>query len=100
MVPLLPGGFRPERSGPAALIVVYADWCGFCSEFMPKLEKMRTSIPARVYKVNGDEDLRAQDWGVNGYPTVLYRPTAGGLYKYNGTRTQQGITSFIRSLER
>jgi len=95
----LPSGFRPERSGPAALIMVYAEWCGFCSEFMPQLKAMESKIPARVYKVDGDQDPRAQQWNITGYPTLLYRPTAGGLYKYNGARTLAGITAFIRSLE-
>lgn len=67
---------------------------------MPQLKQMQSKIPARVYKVNGDEDIRAQQWNVTGYPTLLYRPTTGGLYKYNGARTQEGINAFIRSLER
>lgn len=96
----LPQSFRPSRSGPAALILVYAEWCGFCQEFMPALKKMESNIAARVYGVNGDEDARTQQWKIEGYPTLLYRPRQGGLYKYEGDRSLQSINAFINSLER
>jgi thiol-disulfide isomerase/thioredoxin len=40
MLRTLPKEFDPSRPGPAALIVVMVDWCGYCREFKPQLDKM------------------------------------------------------------
>lgn len=60
---------------------------------------MEPKIPTRVYGVNGDEDARTQEWKIDGYPTLLYRPRSGGLYKYDGDRSLQSINTFINALE-
>lgn len=95
----LPANFDPSRAGPQAVIVVGAEWCGFCQAFKPELKAMEGNLkPARVYWVDGG-DPRTKDWKVDGYPAILYRAAEGGLYKYNGPRTLQGIQRFIASIE-
>ena len=65
------------------------------------LKKMEPKlVGVRVYSVDGDHDTRPEAWGVDGYPTVFYRARAGGLYKYEGNRTLQGIQKFILSIEK
>ena len=96
----LPVTFNPARSGPPALIMVYAEWCGFCQEFKPVLKQMEPNlVGVRVYTVNGDDDPRAQEWGVDGYPSLFYRARKGGMYKYEGNRTLQGVIRFITAVE-
>jgi hypothetical protein len=98
MINGLPDSFNAARPGPAALIVVGVTWCGHCQEFKPELASW--NLPnTRVYWVDGDDDPRTQAWNIDGYPTILYHPTTGGLYKYNGSRDIQGVRKFIRSLE-
>lgn len=87
------------RPGPPALIVVGTDWCGFCQEFKPQLEAMEKQLTCKVYWVDGDTDPRLKAWRVNSFPTVLYHASGGGLFKYNGQRTLNGIRKFIDSLE-
>ena len=98
MVNALPLNFDAASRGPPALIVVGVQWCGHCQQFKPELESWSLG-GVRVYWVDGDNDARAQNWKVDGYPTILYRPSAGGLYKYNGPRTLQGVKRFIAALE-
>ena len=96
----LPATFDPSRAGPRALLVVGAEWCGYCQQFKPELKKMESQLKGvRVYWVDGDSDGRVADWKVDGFPTVLYRASQGGLYKYNGQRSADGIKRFIESIE-
>lgn len=94
----LPSTFNPARPGPAALVVVGVDWCGYCQEFKPQLAHMQSQLKARVYWVDGDADPRVQKWNIDGYPTILYKASDGGLYKYNGARDLRSINKFIASL--
>jgi thiol-disulfide isomerase/thioredoxin len=95
----LPSNFNAARPGPSALIVVGTDWCGHCVAFKPELKAMESSLPARVYWVDGS-DKRAAAWKVDGYPTIMYHPSEGGMYRYTGPRTRAGIARFIKSMER
>ena len=96
----LPLEFDPARPGPAALIVVGTEWCGFCTQFKPELKAMEPKLSARVYWVDGDSDPRVKDWKVSGFPSVLYHAPRGGLYKFNGTRSLGGIERFIASIKK
>lgn len=95
----LPANFDPAMPGPQALIAVLVPWCGYCQQFKPQLKAMEKSLTAKVYVVDGDKDPRVKNWKVDGFPTILYHASAGGLYKYNGQRTMQGIQRFIDALE-
>jgi len=95
----LPSNFNPARPGPQTLVVVGVDWCGYCQELKPQLKKMEPKLTPRVYWVDGDSDPRVKEWGVDGFPTILYRASEGGLYKYDGDRTLRGIERFVNSIE-
>ena len=97
----LPTSFDPARPGPAALIVVGTEWCGFCTQFKPELKAMEPKLrTTRVYWVDGDSDPRVKEWKVSGFPSVLYHASEGGLYSYKGTRSLGGIRRFIASIEK
>lgn len=95
----LPSSFNVAYPGPQALIAVGTDWCGYCRQFKPELKAMEPELGVRVYWVDGDSDPRVQDWKVDGYPSVYYKASEGGLYKYEGDRTARGIQRFIASIE-
>lgn len=99
MLRSLPSSFNASTPGPQALIVVGVDWCGHCQKFKPELKAMEPKLHARVYWVDGDRDKRATQWGVDGYPAIFYKASKGGLYKYNGQRSFNGIQRFIDSVE-
>lgn len=99
MLRTLPTSFNAALPGPQALIVVGVDWCGHCQRFKPELEAMEPRLHARVYWVDGDRDPRVKQWKIDGYPTILYKKSGGGMYRYNGQRTLEGIRRFIDSME-
>lgn len=97
----LPASFDPAAPGAPALIVVKADWCGHCKTFVPEVKRMRPHLRARVYVVDGDADPRVKGWKVEGYPTVLFRPAAGGLFRYDGgDRSLAALQRFMAAVSR
>lgn len=95
----LPSTFDVSRPGPQAVIVVGVSWCGHCIQFKPQLAAMAPKLKVGVYWVDGEQDPRVDAWKVEGYPTIYYHCSAGGLYKYDGPRTLEGIRGFIATVE-
>ena len=98
--PPLPRSRDLASPGPAALVVVGVDWCGHCQTLKHDLRNYTLPRGVRVYWVDGDTDARAQGWNIDGYPTIMYNASQGGLWKHTGARTQAGITRLINSVER
>jgi len=101
MVRQLPRGFSVGAPGPAALIIVTVDWCSHCRDLKPKIPAIERALgsTARVYTVDGDaQPARVREFGVDGFPTILYKATNGTLYTYNGPRDPRSIRSFIQSV--
>jgi len=51
----IPGLMKRILAGPVTIILVYADWCGHCHEFMPKFKSMIKS-PNRTTQVASIEN--------------------------------------------
>jgi protein disulfide-isomerase A6 len=82
-------------SGSKGIIVFGADWCGHCKRFSPIYEKtsniLGKSFPFFFLDCEKYGDLASQ-FGVNGYPTVMYIDSSGKLYKnYSGERTVDAL---------
>ena len=57
-----------------AIVLVYADWCGYCKRFMPNFETLyrQYSLKYNFSMVNSDTNgAITRQLGVNGYPTVF-----------------------------
>lgn len=73
------------KSGPLTLVLVYADWCGHCTEFKPTMEQLercpgRTVQTARVRDDMFPKSSLANTTKIEGYPTLM-------LVKKNGEAT-------------
>jgi thiol-disulfide isomerase/thioredoxin len=105
MVLTLPDSFQVDRPSPPALIVVGTEWCGFCAQFKPELKELERKLAGRVrvYWVDGDASPeRVREWNVDGFPTVLYKPTTPGrMVKYpdDASRTASAIHSFVTKFD-
>jgi thiol-disulfide isomerase/thioredoxin len=63
------------KADKPALVLFYADWCGYCRKFMPKFRVINSLYKDKFEFVmlNVDEkpvEKLAQDYSVGGFPTV------------------------------
>ena len=75
------------KSGPLALILVYADWCGHCHKYMPtwtKFEKTpgRTANIAKVHHDMLEKVPSIKDAKIQGYPSVIRVEPSGKITDY------------------
>lgn len=83
--------------GPA-LLYVNVSWCGHCRAARPIMEKVSGVLGSvvPVYSIDGTKrDDLVEALGVQGFPTIFYVSQAGALYKYEGERTVDHITSAV-----
>lgn len=70
--------------GPLTVMLVYADWCGHCHDFMPKFDKACKNKGRSVQAIKVNETMMdkvnstikrqnssAKGFNVSGYPTIL-----------------------------
>jgi len=81
-----------------AVVLVYAPWCGHCTQLKPTYEKLANYAGDSIgfYKVNGDTNEIA---GVEGFPTILGYPTASARAQtYAGDRSMGDLYHFCQKL--
>ena len=90
----IPGFMTRVLAGPVTIVLVYADWCGHCVEFMPKFKSMIRS-PERTTQVASIEssmekqvkdalqknNSQVKPINVEGYPTTLIMDNKGNSLK-------------------
>lgn len=90
----IPGFMKRVLTGPVTIVLVYADWCGHCVEFMPKFKSMIRS-PERTTQVASIEssmekqvkdalqknNSQVKPINVEGYPTTLIMDNKGNNLK-------------------
>ena len=90
----IPGFMKRVLAGPVTIVLVYADWCGHCVEFMPKFKSMIRS-PERTTQVASIEssmekqvkdalqknNSQVKPINVEGYPTTLIMDNKGNSLK-------------------
>ena len=81
-----------------AMVLIYADFCGHCRNFMPTFNKLANRAGDQIgfYKVDGaDEEVP----GVQGYPTIIVFPTATSTgFLYDGNRDMASMWMFAKQV--
>jgi thiol-disulfide isomerase/thioredoxin len=72
------------KAGPLTLVLVYADWCGHCTEFKPTMEQLETTPGRTIQTARVRDDMfpksSLSNTTIEGYPTLM-------LVKKNGEAT-------------
>jgi thiol-disulfide isomerase/thioredoxin len=80
------------------LIFAYADWCGYCKQFMPIWQEFKDKYMPVIdlREINDKLDEKTiKTLGINGYPTIIYLNGSKKLV-YEGERTMEGLENFVR----
>ena len=91
------GNAKEEKSAnKPKLILYYADWCGYCTQFMPVWNELTTHEKmgnVDLAKYNHDSK-ETQSAGIKGYPTLMLY-VGNNSFKYVGDRTIDNIIKFV-----
>lgn len=85
-----------------ALVMFFAEWCGFCKIQDPIIEELRKNMGDRieVYKVNIDENGNkdmVKDLDINGTPTLFIMKNDQIFKKYIGLTNKNELESTINN---
>jgi thiol-disulfide isomerase/thioredoxin len=86
-----------------SLIYFYAEWCGYCKQFLPTWEELendnkRDDINIVKFSCVTHKNKCDKINIIQGYPTiVLYKPDDNSLTKFEGERSRDALKSFVKS---
>lgn len=81
-------------------VTFFAPWCGHCKAFLPQAKIAATAFlvepNASIGRINCEEyrDFCSQK-EVSGYPTIKLFKNTGEIIPYSGSRTAEGVASFL-----
>lgn len=99
-------GKETFTGGDSKCILYYADWCPHCKAISPVFRKMKSENNGVLDLGNGttviidlfeEKDIPTEDKeSIEGFPTIKLK-TGGTVKEYMGPRTEDAITSWLKS---
>ena len=85
-----------EKMTDEHLVFFYADWCGYCKQFKPEVQKYKGLPVEYVDCTQPSEKERSamSQYGVSGLPAMFYKSDTKTV-TFNKARTTQGIEEFV-----
>jgi thiol-disulfide isomerase/thioredoxin len=85
-----------EKMTEESLIFFYADWCGYCKQFKPEVEKYKGVKVQYVDCSQPDESQKIlmKEYDVTGFPAMFYKAN-NSKYTFNKARNLEGINDFV-----
>ena len=85
-----------EKMTDEHLVFFYADWCGYCKQFKPEVQKYK-GIPIEYVdctQPSENEKALMREHSVSGFPALFYKSDSKTV-TFNKPRTTQGIQEFV-----
>ena len=85
------------RAAAPNLVMVGVDWCRYCKEAKPIMDKVARALGVTVptYYINADVNTHlAKSLGVKSYPTIFF-VDRNDVYKFEGDRTVNNLIGFV-----
>ena len=85
-----------EKMTQETLVFFYADWCGYCKQFKPEVQKYKGMSVQHVDCTQPGEKEKQlmQQYNVTGFPALFYKSTDKQI-TFNKPRTTSGIVEFV-----
>merc|ERR1712227_831625 len=87
-----------DKPSKPSVVMWHAPWCGHCKNMMPVWDKIGEKFPDYlVAKIDATVNEVFGEPAVHSFPTIkLYRQD-GSTAEYNGERTVEGLSKFIKT---
>ena len=81
-----------------SLVLFHADWCGYCQEFMPTWNELKSKINKKKYniiEIESQNPFTNRIQGLQGYPS-LYYIHGDKIIEYNEGRDLKSLKQFLK----
>ena len=87
------------KNGKKGLVVIYAEWCGYCQMLAPEWKKFAKESKYMVKAINADNGSNKKivnKIGVQGFPTIKYVNSEGKIGEtFSGERNIEEFEKYL-----